>query len=182
MAARTRDHKPLKERARRLFRSRFHCSGCNRDCRGHRALNAHHLADHSRPCGRARKPASQPGGWASKPTGRAVTPCGWLGAAGLRDPRGKLTAEAGPARSSAATSSVRDLRQASRHDKQHRARRQRARRRNAPPPAAGPGMTAMPREPAKPGTPPGPLRPSRGQAPPGPPARASRRARSPAPH
>src|ERR1035441_21844 len=78
-------------RARRLAhnvrartRSSFHCDGCSKDFRGHRAFNAHHAAKHA---GRwasasARKAARSMGKDADNARRHAL---GWLEAAGLRE-------------------------------------------------------------------------------------------------
>jgi hypothetical protein len=82
------DRKPLRERARGLFRTQFTC--CGRTWRGHRAMNAHHIARHS-------------GMWMSKKARQAARSMGkdwdqarrhamgWLRASGLRDQRGQHT-------------------------------------------------------------------------------------------
>ncbi len=114
MARRPRDHKPLKERARNLFRNQFTCACCpGKTFRGHRALNAHHLARHG-------------GYWAgqkARGTGRKIGKAadaarrharGWQEAYGLLDHRGKATAKA-RSRPDAPVRRIRDLRDRHRH-------------------------------------------------------------------
>jgi hypothetical protein len=84
--------KPLRERARGLFRNQFTCACCpGKTFRGHRALNAHHLSRHG-------------GYWAgqkARVAGRKIGKQadlmrrharGWQEAHGLLDHRGKNTA------------------------------------------------------------------------------------------
>ena len=118
MARRPRDHRPLKERARRLFRSRFHCAGCNRDFRGHRALNAHHMSRH------ASMWTSKKARAAARAMGKDVDLMrrharGWLVAAGLRDQRGKLTDRARSRPELRGNVKLRDWRRAHKHDRDH---------------------------------------------------------------
>ena len=128
-------------RARRLAhnvrartRSSFHCTGCNRDFRGHRAWNAHHAAKHA---GRwasasARKAARSMGKDADNARRHAL---GWLEAAGLREWRkvpftgrdGKERTRQVPVRTDRAKARpelrgrvrARDLRVAQKHDDGH---------------------------------------------------------------
>ncbi len=114
MARRPRDHKPLKERARGLFRSEFNC--CGRNWRTSRAVNAHHIARHS-------------GMWMSKKAraaeramGKQLSDArrhsmGWHKAAGLRDQRGQRTAKARSRPELRGRVGVRQLRRAERHDR-----------------------------------------------------------------
>jgi len=106
--------KPLKERARNMFRNQFTCACCPaKTFRGHRALNAHHLARHG-------------GYWAgqkARGTGRKIGKQadlmrrharGWQEAHGLLDHRGKATAKA-RSRPAQPVRSIRGLRDRHRH-------------------------------------------------------------------
>jgi hypothetical protein len=111
-----RERKPLKERARGLFRNQFTCA-CSpgKTFRGHRALNAHHLSRHG-------------GYWAgqkARGTGRKIGKAadgarrharGWQEAHGLLDHRGKATPKA-RSRPDAPVRRIRDLRDRHRHGK-----------------------------------------------------------------
>ena len=106
--------KPLRERGRGIFRTKYTC--CGKTMHSNRAQKAHHLAEHS---GRwssdqARKIARKIG----KPADRARRHArSWREAAGLIDPRGNRTAK-GRARPEARTRTrLRDLRQMHRHDR-----------------------------------------------------------------
>ena len=115
-------------------RSSFHCDGCSKDFRGHRAWNAHHAAKHA---GRwasasARKAARSMGKDADNARRHAL---GWLEAAGLREWRkvpftgrdGKERTRQVPVRTDRAKSRpeiggrvrARDLRVAQKHDDGH---------------------------------------------------------------
>ena len=125
MARRPRDHKPLKERARGLFRTQFKC--CGRTWHTSRQWNAHHIAYHS-------------GMWMSKKARAAERAMGkqlsnarrhamgHLRAAGLRDHRGQLTAKARARPELRGRVSVRQLRRADRHDRESDRTDQRAAR------------------------------------------------------
>jgi len=109
-----RDRKPLKARARGLFRNQFTCACCpGKTFRGHRALNAHHLSRHG-------------GYWAgqkARSAGRKIGKAqdelrkharGWQESHGWLNHRGKATAKLrsrpdGPVRR------IRDLRVRDRH-------------------------------------------------------------------
>ena len=84
MAEQASTRRRLAASIRARTRSSFHCSGCSRDFRGHRAWNAHHAAKHA---GRwasasARKAARSMGKDADNARRHAL---GWLEAAGLRE-------------------------------------------------------------------------------------------------
>ena len=107
-------------RARQFWRDkinggRFHCAGCQRDFRGHRALNAHHMAAHSRmwTSRKARQVERAMGKQASNARRHAM---GWLRAAGLRDKQGNRTAKARARPELRGRVSVARLRTANRHD------------------------------------------------------------------
>jgi len=109
-----RDRKPLKARARGLFRNQFTCACCpGKTFRGHRALNAHHLSRHG-------------GYWAgqkARSAGRKIGKAqdelrkharGWQESHGWLNHRGKATAKLrsrpdGPVRR------IKDLRDRDRH-------------------------------------------------------------------
>ena len=109
-----RDRKPLKERARGMFRHQFTCA-CSpgKVFRGHRAMNAHHLSRHG-------------GYWAgqkARVAGRKIGKTadlarrharGWQEAHGLLDHRGKATAKA-RSRPDGNVRRIRDLRARYRH-------------------------------------------------------------------
>jgi hypothetical protein len=111
------------ERRRGLVRQfthggRFHCAGCNRDFRGHRAMNAHHMAVHAGrwSSAKARKAARAMG----KETDRMRRHArGWLEAAGLRDPRGRLTEKARSRPQVRGMTTLREMRMLHRHDRDH---------------------------------------------------------------
>jgi hypothetical protein len=110
--------KPLRERARALFRSQFTC-GCSpgKTFRGHRALNAHHLSRHG-------------GYWAgqkARVAGRKIGKQadlmrrharGWQEAHGLLDHRGKATARM-RSRPAGDVRRIRDLRARHRHGRDY---------------------------------------------------------------
>ena len=109
-----RDRKPLKERARGMFRHQFTCACCpGKTFRGHRALNAHHLSRHG-------------GYWAgqkARVAGRKIGKTadlarrharGWQEAHGLLDHRGKATARM-RSRPAGNVRHIRDLRARHRH-------------------------------------------------------------------
>jgi hypothetical protein len=109
-----RDRKPLRERARNMFRNQFTCACCpGKVFRGHRALNAHHLARHG-------------GYWAgqkARGTGRKIgrqadlmrrVARGWQESHGLLDHRGRNTAKM-RSRPDRPVRRIRDLRDRDRH-------------------------------------------------------------------
>ena len=109
-----RDRKPLKDRARGLFRNQFTCACCpGKTFRGHRALNAHHLSRHG-------------GYWAgqkARSAGRKIGKQadlmrrharGWQEAHGLLDHRGRKTGKA-RSRPDQPVRRIRDLRDRDRH-------------------------------------------------------------------
>lgn len=110
------------EKAHRKLRELTHphrCGSCNRDFRGHRAMNAHHLAVH------AQRWTSKKARAAARAMGKDVDKmrrhaAGWLEASGLRDSRGNGTARS-RSRPQAAGGrlTVRKLREMHRHDKHH---------------------------------------------------------------
>lgn len=116
MAAQTRSHRPLKDRARGLFRNQFTCT-CSpgKTFRGYRALNAHHLSRHGGYwAGQKARVAGRKIGKQADAMRRHAR--GWQEAHGLLDHRGKATARMrsrpdGPVRS------IRDLRDRHRHGK-----------------------------------------------------------------
>lgn len=109
-----RDRKPLKDRARGLFRNQFTCSCCpGKVFRGHRALNAHHLSRHGGYwAGQKARGAGRKMGKATDAARRHAR--GWQEAHGLLDHRGKATAKA-RSRPGTPVRNIRDLRQRHRH-------------------------------------------------------------------
>jgi hypothetical protein len=87
-----RDRKPLKDRARGLFRNQFTCACCpGKVFRGYRALNAHHLSRHGGYwAGQKARVAGRKIGKAADLARRHAR--GWQEAHGLLDHRGKATA------------------------------------------------------------------------------------------
>jgi hypothetical protein len=110
------------DKAHRKFRELTHphrCGSCNRDFRGYRAMNAHHLAVH------AQRWTSKKARAAARAMGKDVDrmrrhAAGWLEASGLRDPRGKTTDRArSRPQAPGGRLKVRSLRQMHRHDRHH---------------------------------------------------------------
>ncbi len=110
-----RDRKPLKDRARGLFRNQFTCACCpGKTFRGHRALNAHHLSRHGGYwAGQKARSAGRKIGKAADQARRHAR--GWQEAHGLLDHRGKNTAKMRSRPEVRGRASVRQLRQAHLH-------------------------------------------------------------------
>jgi len=113
-----RDRKPLKDRARALFRHQFTCA-CSpgKTFRGHRALNAHHLSRHGGYW------AGQKGRVAGRKIGKQADLMrrharGWQEAHGLLDHRGKATAKM-RSRPGGDVRRIRDLRARHRHGRDY---------------------------------------------------------------
>lgn len=105
--------------ARGAFRTQFTCACCpGKTFRGHRAMNAHHLARHGNywAGGKARAMGRKMGKAQDAARKHAR---GWLEAAGLRDRNGKTTDRARSRPQVRGKAGVRDLRQLHRHDRDH---------------------------------------------------------------
>ena len=109
-----RDRKPLKDRARSLFRNQFTCACCpGKVFRGHRALNAHHLSRHGGYwAGQKARSAGRKIGKTADAARRHAR--GWQEAHGLLDHRGKATPKA-RSRPAGPVRRISDLRDRHRH-------------------------------------------------------------------
>lgn len=116
MARRPRDHKPVKQHGRGIFRTQYRC--CGKTMHSNRAQKAHHLAAHSGmwASDKARKAGRKMGKDLDKARRHAM---GWLRAAGLRDQRGQLTAKARSRPQVRGRVGVRQLRKLHKHDRDH---------------------------------------------------------------